>query len=463
MTFFNNPHKGFNTPNNLYPPNQNFIQVGPNMYQDQRTGLVYIQTPQGLMLYNQNPQVSMQQPIQSHIQQPMQPPMQPGMMPNIYPNQGMTVNQPMPYMQPNPYIQHNIPIGFNNQWNNNLNNQDIPSFNPRYNTPDLKPIDKNSANKPLRYESQNSTSNPNPNLQQGSNMEQVIQTQDDNFKLSEIDLRFSIITPFTSRIRDKEIKVDEVFVDHVFSNPSETIYVCLKDRQKEDNVEKDSLIVVPKANIGSEYFITDEEDKKLIKDLFKENESIRVFISDLVYALNNANSEETMSFLIDYNKFLTDKINDTLNNNLNINIIIDSFVDDYAELCSVIDSQFQNTDINDKVIRTVYKTNSITRELIEGSDEVPGIYAIADRVTIVIVPDVIEIYTKHYDKIRKLGKNKYELNPKEDIKLIKLISVVTNELDKELLGEEFVIGFINRKFLNVYIDKKNNVERYSIN
>jgi len=443
MTFFQNPHKGFIPPSNIPSPTQNFVPVGPNLLQDPRTGFVYMQTPQGLMLYNQNAQAPIQQPMQMPMQQPVQMPVQP-MTPPLY-------NQFTPY----PNMQTNMVTGFN---------QVAPSFNPRYNSPNLTTNNTNTAQ--ARYATneniQQASYTPNTQFWNQSSQGSVM-TQKSSFKFSETDLRFSTFTPFASRVKDKEIKFEEVAINHVFSRPTEAISVCLEHKYKEKNFDQNLVIVAPDIKIGCEYFITDEEDKKLIKELFDDGQSIKTFISNLAYTLNKASSGEALSFLVEYNKFLTNKVNYILDKDTQSSISIDSFVDDYFELANVINNQYQNTDISDKIIAEVYKANSITKELIEENENTSNVYAIANKKIVIVIPDVIDIYTKHYDKLRKYDGNEYELNPKEDEKIVKLINIIINKLkDEYKFDNEFIIGFTNCTYLNVSVVQKDNTSKFLV-
>jgi hypothetical protein len=475
MTFFNNPHRGYTVANNQ--SNQSLIQVGPNLYQDTRTGAFYINTPQGLMPYNQNPQFN--QPYQPYTPYPQMPnqqftqfPQQPMRIPIQTDNQPMFPNQSpfypnmqpgaQPFMQPNmqvntqSFMQPNQPTNFNNSF---ISNQNTPSFNPRYNNTNLIMESNQAKSRYDNYTSSDNTFNNNQNAQfgeipQGSN---VGENQMKQINFSEVDPRFFHISPFASRVKEDNIVIEEIDVNHIFYHPSEIIGVSLEDVKRENDFNRSTIKVINDARIGREYFIFNEGDRKLIKHVFSGEESIKTFINDFIYALNNSNSAESVAFLTDYNKFLTNKVNNILKGINKAKIRIDSFIDDYFDLANIIETQFGNIEINDKIIEEVYNASLITKEIMEENDNF-ATFAMVDKKTIVIIPDVIEIYTKYYDEIRGNSDFVYEVNQKEDNKLYKLITVVVNKLKSEFEDvdtSDFILGFINCKYLNVKIDEKN--------
>jgi hypothetical protein len=460
MTFFQNPHRGFAPPNNIQQSAQNFVPVGPNLLQDPRTGIVYMQTPQGLVVYNQNPQAPMQQPMQMPMQQPMQMPMQPGMMQPMYPNPGMAY----PNMQPNLAAGfNNVPASFNNMQQNAFNQDQVsPSFNPRFNTPDLRPNNANTTQSRYGTDANTSQPAPTPNVQswskppEGSNMTQVAEPEKPNLKFSEIDLRYSTFIPFATRIKEKEFKYQEFNIGYIFTDPCDFINLCMEAKNQDENIEEDTVLVASDVKVGREYFIANEEDKDLIKDLFKNDKSIKAFINNFTYALNNVTSGDALSYLIDYNRFITEQINYILDKYLQTKVSIDSFVDDYFELLNALEKQIQDTNVVDIISTEIIKANSYTRVLMEDTEEKLGIYAVAVKETIVVVPDVVEIYTRHYydNKVDTV------LNPKDDAKFIKLVDLIIEQLkDKFDIAQGFIMGFTNCKYINVNILNLNNTTK----
>lgn len=452
MTFFQNPHRGFAPPNNIQQSTQNFVPVGPNLLQDPRTGIVYMQTPQGFMIYNQNPQAPMQQPMQMSMQQPMQQTMQPGMMQPMYPNPGMAY----PNMQPNLAAGfNNMLASFNNMQQNAFSQDQVsPSFNPRFNTPDLRPNNANTTQSRYGTDANTPQSVSAPNVQswskpqEGSNMTQVAESEKPNIKFSEIDLRYLTFIPFAARIKEKEFKYEEFDMDYIFTDPCDFINLCMETKIQDDNIDEDTVLVASDAKVGRKYFITNEEDKTLIKDLFNNDKSIKAFINNFTYALNNATSGDALSYLIDYNRFITEQINYILDKYLQTKVSIDSFVDDYFELLNALEKQIQNTNVIDTISTEIIKANSYTKELMEGSEDKSSVYAIVVKKTIVVVPDVVEIYTKHYydNKVDAV------LNPKDDAKFIKLVDLIIEQLkDKFDVAEGFIMGFTNCKYINLNI------------
>jgi hypothetical protein len=354
-------------------------------------------------------------------------------------------------------MQPNQSTNFNNSF---INNQNAPSFNPRYNNANLS-LDNNQSNQANSRYNINVTNENTFNNIQNSQLVQIHQgnnvgeSQMKQFKFSEVDPRFFHITSLANKIKENDVVIDEIKVNHIFYYPSEIIEVSLKDMDKGNNLNETTIKVISEARIGRRYFVFNENDKTLIKRIFSGEESIRTFISDFIYALNNSNSAESIAFLTDYNKFLTNKINNILKGANKVRISIDSFIDDYFDLAKIIEMQFGDTDINDRIIKEVYNASSITKEIME-EDENFTTFAMVDKKTVVIVPDVIEIYTKHYDEIRRNSDFIYELNQKEDSKLYKLIELIkiiaSNYADVDI--SDFILGFINCKYLNVKIDEK---------
>jgi hypothetical protein len=337
-----------------------------------------------------------------------------------------------------------------------------PSFNPRFNTPDLRPNNANTAQSRYGTDANTSQPAPTPNIQswskpqEGSNMTQIADPEKPNIKFSEIDLRYSTFIPFATRIKEKEFKYEEFDMDYIFTDPCDFINLCMEAKNQDENIDEDTVLVANDVKVGREYFITNEEDKKLIKELFNNDKSIKAFISDFTYALNNATSGDTLSYLIDYNRFITEQINYILDKYLQAKVSIDSFVDDYFDLLNALEKQIQNTNVVDVISSEIIKANTYTKELMEGSEDMPGVYAIVVKKTIVVVPDVVEIYTKHYydNKVDTV------LNPKDDARFIKLVDLIIEQLkDKFDVAEGFIMGFTNCKYINVNILNLNNTTK----
>jgi hypothetical protein len=375
----------------------------------------------------------------------------------MYPNPGMGY----PNMQPNLAAGfNNTPTGFNNMQQNAFSQDQVsPSFNPRFNTPDLRTNNTNTTQSRYGTDANTSQPTPTPNVQswskppEGNNMTQVAEPEKQTFKFSETDLRYSTLVPFATRVKEKEFKYEEFNMGYIFTDPCDFINLCMETKLQDDNIDEDTVLIVNDAKVGREYFITNEEDKALIKDLFSNDKSIKAFINNFTYALNNVTSGDALSYLIDYNRFITEQINYILDKYLQTKVSIDSFVDDYFELLNALEKQIQNTNVIDVISTEIIKANSYTKELMEGSEDEPGVYAIAVKRTIVVAPDVVEIYTRHYydNKVDTV------LNSKDDARFIKLVELIIEQLkDKFDVAEGFIMGFSNCKYINVNILNLNN-------
>jgi hypothetical protein len=230
----------------------------------------------------------------------------------------------------------------------------------------------------------------------------------------------------------------------------------MEAKNQDENIEEDTVLVASDVKVGREYFIANEEDKDFIKDLFKNDKSIKAFINNFTYVLNNVTSGDALSYLIDYNRFITEQINYILDKYLQTKVSIDSFIDDYFELLNALEKQIQDTNIIDIISTEIIKANSYTRVLMEDTEEKLGIYAVAVKETIVVVPDVVELYTRHYydNKVDTV------LNPKDDARFIKLVELIIEQLkDKFDIAQGFIMGFTNCKYINVNILNLNNTTK----
>jgi hypothetical protein len=385
------------------------------------------------------------------------------MMQPMYPNPGMAY----PNMQPNLAAGfNNTPAGFNNMQQNAFSQDQVsPSFNPRFNTPDLRTNNTNTTQSRYGTDANVSQPTPTPSVQswskppEGNNMSQVAEPEKQTFKFSETDLRYLTFVPFVTRIKEKEFKYEEFNMGYIFTDPCDFINLCMEAKLQDENIDEDTVLIVNDAKVGREYFITNKEDQELIKDLFSNDKSIKAFISNFTYALNNAASGDALSYLIDYNRFITEQINYILDKYLQTKVSIDSFVDDYFELLNALEKQIQNTNVIDVISTEIIKANSYTKELMEGSEDEPGVYAIAVKRAIVVVPDVVEIYTKHYydNKVDTV------LNPKDDAKFIRLVELIIEQLkDKFDVADGFIMGFSNCKYINVNILNLNNTTKVAV-